>query len=116
MQKIEGSILIVEDNPVLAMELEMIFEDVGLEIVGPAATVRHALELLENTNPSYATVDFNLGHETGETITERLRTKDVPFVCITGEPEVAAHRCQLQPNQVLSKPFMTQDILQALIH
>ena len=54
-------ILAVEDEGLIAMELDDMLGDLGHEVIGPAATVESALRLLEGARPDAAVVDANLG-------------------------------------------------------
>ena len=53
-------ILIVEDNTLIAMDLEDILEGFGCQVVGPVGTVREALALLKELQVDVAVVDFQL--------------------------------------------------------
>ena len=60
MQK---TVLIVEDEFLIAMDLKQVLEQHGWRVIGPVATVRGALRLLEDELPSVAVLDVNLGNE-----------------------------------------------------
>jgi CheY-like chemotaxis protein len=53
-------ILVVEDEPFIAFDLVLAIEDAGGKAIGPAATVREALELIETFPPDAAILDVNL--------------------------------------------------------
>jgi len=53
-------VLVVEDEAVIAMEIEMRLGKMGYEIVGPAATGERALALAEASRPDLALMDINL--------------------------------------------------------
>jgi len=57
-------ILVVEDEPFIAFDLVLAIEDAGGKAIGPAASVREALELIETQTPDAAVLDVNLpdGH------------------------------------------------------
>ena len=77
MQK---TILIVEDEFLIAMDLQLLFEGLGWRVLGPAATVRGALELLKTETPTVALLDVNLGNERVTPVAEELKFRSVPFV------------------------------------
>lgn len=77
------TILVVEDEYLVAAELQMILEDHGFRVMGPAASVRSALDLLDEEVPSVAVLDVNLGNELVTPVAERLKVLNVPFVLAT---------------------------------
>jgi CheY-like chemotaxis protein len=88
-------ILIVEDEYLLAMDLAERFEDLGVEVVGPAATVRDAIALLGAEEVEGAVLDINIRGERVYPVADILTQKNVPFVFTSGyskelEPEVYA--------------------------
>src|SRR3546814_1168659 len=60
MQK---TILIVEDEFLIAMDLQLLLEDCGWRVIGPVATVQGALRLLEGELPLVALLDVSLRSE-----------------------------------------------------
>ena len=78
-------ILIVEDEPLLAMLLEEIVDDLGHEPIGAAATVAQALALLDKASVDCALLDFSLGGtNTSIPVAERLALDRVPFTYLSG--------------------------------
>lgn len=106
-------ILIVEDEPIVAMALEDILLDLGCEIVGPAYSLSQALNLIENEILDAAVLDINLNGERSDPAAETLVSKGVPFAFATG---YAADRSQFPPSvaPVLEKPY-TGAQLEALL-
>ena len=76
MQK---TVLIVEDDFIIAMDLQVTLERGGWRIMGPAASVQQALQLLKQELPSTALLDVHLGDEVVTPVAERLKAHDVPF-------------------------------------
>jgi two-component system, response regulator PdtaR len=76
MQK---TVLIVEDEFLIAMELTLILERDGWRVMGPVATARNALQLIDDESPSVALLDVNLGNERATLVAETLKARDVPF-------------------------------------
>jgi DNA-binding NtrC family response regulator len=76
MQK---TVLIVEDEFLIAMDLKQMLEEAGWRVMGPVATVRAALRLLEGELPSVALLDVNLRNELVTPVAESLKERDVPF-------------------------------------
>lgn len=81
-------ILIVEDEFLLAMDLEQMFQQGGVTVVGPVATVSGALRLLDDDlSVDAAVLDVNLGGEMIFPVVDRLTALSVPIVLVTGYGE-----------------------------
>jgi DNA-binding response OmpR family regulator len=74
------SILVVEDEFLLAMEMEALLTGQGFLVVGPAATVDGALELLKRHRPDAAVLDVNLRGMAVTPVARTLREMNIPFV------------------------------------
>jgi DNA-binding response OmpR family regulator len=74
------TILVVEDEFLIAMELAEVLEDGGFEVLGPASTVQAALRLLDQRSPHAAVLDLNLRNEMVTPVAQVLRGMKVPFV------------------------------------
>jgi CheY-like chemotaxis protein len=97
------TVLVAEDTWHVAKALKGVLEEMGLVVVGPAASIRQALELLGSSSPDFAIVDINLKGEFSYPLIERLKARDVPVIVITGyaqltEPIKGA-------TAILQKPF-----------
>lgn len=78
-------VLVVEDEPLLAMLLEENLIELGHELAGSAATVPQALSMLDLEEIDCALLDFSLGHETTSVaVAQRLRSAGKPFYFLTG--------------------------------
>lgn len=78
-------LLLVEDEAMVAMMLEDMLGDLGCEVVGPAGTVAHALELARaDQGITGAILDVNVAGEQIYPVAETLKARGVPFVFITG--------------------------------
>lgn len=78
-------ILIVEDEALLALELEFEVEAAGHQVIGTAASRNAAFDLIENGSPEFAFVDVHLNDgPTGIEIGERLHDCGIPFIFVTG--------------------------------
>ncbi|PZM08954.1 response regulator [Rhizobium tubonense] len=73
-------VLVVEDELFISMELEAALTDAGYRVLGPAASVNDALELLSKERPHLAILDFNLGGEKVTPVALKLKSIGVPFV------------------------------------
>nr|WP_111299566.1 response regulator [Paracoccus saliphilus] len=91
-------ILIVEDEPVIAVDLQCVFEDHGYTVLGPAASVSTALQLLNRERPDLAVLDANLRGQPVTPVAECLRSLGIPFFLSS-----AYEASQLTSHEVLAK-------------
>lgn len=107
-------ILIVDDEVLLAMEVEMILTDAGFEAIGPVHSVPAALDLIDTTRPDGAVLDVNLDHRgTSNAVADRLEALGVPFIFLTGYAPEHIPDPQ-RARQVIGKPFIEADLLKAV--
>jgi DNA-binding response OmpR family regulator len=82
--KLAGAlILLIEDEPLIALDLSASLRDAGARVV-QAATVEGALAAIEAHACSAAVLDFWLGFETGRAVARRLKEKRIPFLYYSG--------------------------------
>ncbi len=80
-----SSVLLVEDNPVIAMNTEALLLDLGVEDVRTAGSVGEALDLIETMAFDFAILDFKLGDdENSLPIAQRLSGTGTPIAFATG--------------------------------
>jgi CheY-like chemotaxis protein len=85
VSRFEGlRILVVEDEPVVAMYLEDMLEALGCQTIGPASRLADGLVLVESETFDAAILDINLGGERSTPIAEALRQRGVPFAFASG--------------------------------
>jgi DNA-binding response OmpR family regulator len=72
-------ILVVEDEPIIALHIAHTLAEAGAEVVGPAATVARALRLMDCSQVDAAVVDYRLEGETASLLAHRLAAMRVPF-------------------------------------
>lgn len=77
-------VLLVEDEMILMLELDQVLSEAGFEVVGPAARVSKALDLIDSKPIDAAIVDVNLGGEKSYPIADALMARQVPFFFLTG--------------------------------
>jgi DNA-binding response OmpR family regulator len=80
-------ILVVEDEALIAFEIEEVIKDAGGVVAGPFATVDEALRLIENENISAAILDMQLWEDTSLPIVRRLADKNIPFLFYTAHSD-----------------------------
>src|SRR5262249_44453966 len=77
-------ILVMEDEPLVSMELEGELAAAGCEVIGPAATLAHAKTLVEEGKYDAALVDVNLKGQPVDELAALLTEKNHPFAFVTG--------------------------------
>lgn len=102
-------ILIVEDEMIVAMLIEDILSDAGATIVGPAARVARALDLLSEGTVDAALLDVNLAGEMTTPVAEELRRRGIPFAFATGYG-AAGVPAGFSGQPLLQKPFQEHDL------
>jgi DNA-binding response OmpR family regulator len=75
---------VVEDEPLVAIEIAHILKKAGFDVIDPARSVAPALSLIEERGCDAAVLDINLGGETSEPVAWRLLTRGAPFVALSG--------------------------------
>jgi PAS domain S-box-containing protein len=106
-------ILIVEDEPLVAMELESNLTAAGCEVIGPAGTLEQAKSLVAQREFDAALVDVNLAGHTVDEIAAALTQKNCPFAFVTGYGREALPR-GFQDAVLLGKPFGGTQVLAAV--
>jgi light-regulated signal transduction histidine kinase (bacteriophytochrome) len=109
------TVLLVEDNLIIAMDAEDILHRLGASEVTTAANVAHALEIIGQTPFDLALLDVNLGDETSFPIAERLKAKGVPFAFATGYGEGVAQAKSHADAPVLQKPYTIERAAELLL-
>ncbi len=108
-----AKILIVDDEPLIAMLVEAWLVDMGHEPVGPAHSLAEATALLDGALDG-AIVDLTLGADSGRPIAEALAAKGAPFVYATGQAEAQLDDLPLASG-VLLKPY-SFEAFEAAVH
>ncbi|MCA1660823.1 MAG: response regulator [Novosphingobium sp.] len=110
-----ASVLVVEDNTIIALDTEEQLLDLGVERVDVAASNAAALAALERENHHFALLDFNLGNETSEPVARALDERGIRFAFATGYGEVDALAGRYANKiAVLFKPYSRNDLVSVL--
>lgn len=99
------SVLVVEDQGLIAMDTERTIRALGAADVRLAPTAEDALLLLESFEPDAALLDFNLGKGTAEPVADFLIRRGVPFVFTTGYSDNVMIPARLRQVPVVRKPI-----------
>jgi PAS domain S-box-containing protein len=103
-------ILLIEDEPLLALEIESQLRCAGYEVIGPAGTLISARQLAEETACDAALVDASLNGHPVDEVVGKLTQRGIPFGFVTGFSREGVPR-GFQNAGILTKPFDQGDLL-----
>jgi CheY-like chemotaxis protein len=105
--QIATDVLIIEDEPLIAMELEGLIENLGHRVIGVASTHGEAIALMKDKRPGLILSDIQLadGSSGLDAVNELLRTFEVPVIFITAFPERFLTGERPEPAFLIAKPF-----------
>lgn len=108
------NVLIVEDEPLVAIELQAILEEAGHTVVGPAMNLARGLDLVRNGRFDMALLDISLGREKSFPIASELLRLGVPFAFVTGYTDSNSVPEELRAAPRVKKPYGMDEIRKAL--
>lgn len=103
-------VLVVEDEPMVAMDIESMLSSAGCKVVGPAGTIDEAKRLVAEEHCDAALVDVNLKGEPIDGLLTTLRQAGVPFAFVTGYGTKVLSQT-FQETVSISKPFSPEQLL-----
>ena len=98
-------VLVLEDQFLIAIEIEGMLARLGCMVVGPASTVARALSLLARDRVDFAILDVNLGRERSTPVADVLLARGVPFALSTGYDGSQLAEEAFRDAQHLGKPI-----------
>lgn len=103
----QTSVLIIEDEPIIAMDIQDLVERCGHRVAGVAHTEADAVELAGKTKPGLILADINLGGggDGMQAVGRILRTHEAPVIFVTAYPERLLTGETQEPSFVITKPF-----------
>lgn len=107
-------VLIVEDELLVAMELETVLRALDAHVLDPAPTVPRALSALAQQRPDVAVLDVNLHGERVTPVAEAMQAQGVPFVLVTGYGSEWLSEVALQGAPCLRKPVDARRLADAI--
>lgn len=110
------SVLIIEDEPLIAMELEQIVCDLGHDVAAIATTHDEAVAAFERTDPALVLADIKLadGSSGIDAVQDILARAPVPVIFITAFPERLLTGHRVEPTFLISKPFRENTVRAAI--
>lgn len=107
------TILVVEDEALVAEMIVEMLVGLGATVIGPATTFAMALALAESEGIDAAVLDINLRGERVDPIADRLKARGVPVLFATGYGVAAGVYCRDAP--VIDKPYTQERLVSALM-
>lgn len=110
------SVLIIEDEPLISMQLEDLVSGLGHEICGTAATRTQAREVVERVTPGLVLADIQLadGSSGLDAVDDILSIASVPVIFITAYPERLLTGDRPEPTYLITKPFQEETVRAAI--
>lgn len=105
--QIATDVLIIEDEPLIAMDLEAIMEELGHRVIGIARTHAEALEMAKGRKIGLILADIQLadGSSGVNAVNDLLDTLEAPVIFITAFPERLLTGQRAEPTYLITKPF-----------
>jgi CheY-like chemotaxis protein len=111
-RQLASRVLIIEDESIIALDLENLVAELGHKVVGSAATKDEAVTKARAQKPGLVLADINLGEGGSgiDAVTEILRTFDIPVIFITAYPERLLTGERPEPTYLITKPFLPETV------
>src|ERR1700704_7071101 len=108
-----ATVLVVEDEALIAMDLQSLLEAAGYRVLGPANSTASAMALLNGDAPDVALLDVNLGRSDVFGVANELATRKTKLIFLTGHtaqklPQAHRHR------PLVPKPYLPHALLAAV--
>lgn len=110
------NVLIIEDEPLISMQLEDLVKSLGHEVYGTAATRTQAVEIVSKGNPGLVLADIQLadGSSGLDAVDDILAIGSVPVIFITAYPERLLTGDRPEPTYLVTKPFDERTVRAAI--
>jgi CheY-like chemotaxis protein/DNA-directed RNA polymerase specialized sigma24 family protein len=115
-EQVATTILIIEDEPIIALDIEGMVQELGHSVMGVARTHREAIALVRTRRPGLVLADIQLadGSSGLEAVNEILMSIDVPVIFITAYPERLLTGSKPEPAFLITKPFQPEAVKAAI--
>lgn len=108
-------ILVAEDEPLVAMEIEDVILEHGAIPVGPFASLSELMAAIEEGGYDVAILDVRLGRDESFPAADRLRKKGVPFIFHSGHADRSDLFCAYPEAALCKKPCAPERLLEAAL-
>jgi DNA-binding response OmpR family regulator len=107
-------VLVVEDDTLLAMDLEETLIDAGAIVVGVCQTLDDGMTPANDDDFAVAVLDFSLGTDNVSPLARRLVRRGLPFVLYTGKSRAEPSLAEWADREIVQKPAPSRVLLSAL--
>ena len=110
--QLASKVLIIEDEPIIALDLENLVTELGHQVVAIAATKDDAVAKAKSERPGLVLADINLGEGGSgiDAVSEILASFDIPVIFITAYPEKLLTGERPEPTYLIAKPFLPETV------
>ena len=106
-------VLVVEDEPLIGLDISGLLDAAGCEVVGPFRTAGPAIQSIADQHFDAAILDFTIADGTSVSIADALALKSVPFIWLSGyAADIVPERHRACP--FVRKPFGSDALFAAL--
>ena len=115
-QQTRARVLIIEDEPIIAMDIETIVRDLGHEVTGVAVTRDEAVALAMEDRPGLVLADIQLADDSSgiDAVKDILTEFQVPVIFITAFPDRLLTGERPEPTFLITKPFQRSTVKAAI--
>ena len=113
LNQLDGDVLVLEDNLIIALDAEDILLRLGATRVHTASSVREALHIIGHANITFALLDFDLGGEKSTEVARLLHASKIPLIIATGYGKAVELPLELKHLPVISKPYNLESFREA---
>ncbi len=111
-----ADVLIIEDEPIIAMDIESIVRDLGHNVTGVAVTRDEAVAQARKSPPGLVLADIQLADDSSgiDAVKDILAEFSVPVIFITAFPERLLTGARPEPTFLITKPFQRSTVKAAI--
>jgi DNA-directed RNA polymerase specialized sigma24 family protein len=111
-QQLATDVVIIEDEPLIALQLELLVKELGHRVLGIARTKQQAVEMATKRRPGLVLADIRLadGSSGLSAVNEILGSFSVPAIFVTAYPERLLTGTRPEPTFLITKPFRPENV------
>jgi len=115
-EQVATDVLIIEDEPIIALDIETLVKELGHSVTGIARTHNEAVALVAQHRPGLVLADIQLadGSSGLDAVAEILQSIDLPVIFITAYPERLLTGSRPEPAFLITKPFQPDAVKAAI--